>query len=87
MPHSPYRRVVYPPIDDLDEYRHILRQSRSQFEEGEKDMDAQESLLETGDNLLEHCDFLDEKLDIKGRIHFLCYDFDCQGGFEYPLTS
>lgn len=73
MPHSPYTDTVYPPIDDLDEYRRELRQSRSRYEEGlgEKDTYSVDALLDDGDNLLEHCDFLDTKLNIKVRIHLI----------------
>jgi hypothetical protein len=67
MPHSPYHTSVYPPLDDLEEYRDILRRARSRIEEGESYSEA--TLLDIGDNLLKYCDFLDTKLDIKIRIH------------------
>lgn len=70
MPLSPYHTVIYPPIHDLEECRRDLRQSRSEYESGECDNYA-EGLLECGENLLEHYDFLDQKLKIKVRVHLV----------------
>jgi len=66
---SPYHTVINPPIHDLEEYKRDLRQSRSRYESGEPDNYA-EGLFECGENLLEHCDFLDQKLKIKVRVHW-----------------
>ena len=65
MPHSPYRKTVYPPIRDLGEYERDLREHRSSYENEERDKFAEFALLEIGENLLAHCDFLDTKLGIK----------------------
>jgi hypothetical protein len=71
MPHSPYHNVVYAPINDLEGYRRDLRHARSHFEEGsEWRQDPEEELLGAAECLLDHCDFLETKLDIKVRIHF-----------------
>ncbi|KAL9131430.1 MAG: hypothetical protein Q9217_000644 [Psora testacea] len=67
MPHSPYRTTIYPPIQDLDEYRRDINKHRAQFENGEADRYAVEELLDLGEPLLEHCDFLETKLEIKKR--------------------
>ncbi len=69
MVHSPYRKTVYPPIQDLGEYRRELCQQRSRWEEGERDKYAEEALLGLGEALVDHCNFLDTKLDIKVCIH------------------
>ena len=68
MPHSPYRTTVYPPIKDLDGFRRDLNQHRADEENGESNKWARGELLEIGETLLEHCDFLEAKLDIKVRI-------------------
>lgn len=69
MPHSPYRKTVYPPIQDLREYRRKLAHHRASWEQ---DDDCQEEiLLNIGELLVEHCDFVETKLDIKVPIHLL----------------
>jgi hypothetical protein len=70
MPHSPYHDVVYPPIHDLEDYRRDLRQLRSGYERSERNEDTEYLLLECGDSLLEHCDFLNTKLEIKVRVYW-----------------
>jgi hypothetical protein len=70
MPHSPYDDAVYPPIQDLEEYRQDLRKLRSGFEEGERDKHMLHELLQCGESLLAHCDFLDKKLEIKIRVYW-----------------
>lgn len=67
MPHSPYEATVYPPIRDLDPYRRELIHARASQDSGVRDQDAEEALLENAESLLEHCDFLEVKLDMKVR--------------------
>ncbi len=69
MPHSPYRKIIYPPIGDVDEYRRELIVHRAGEDDGERDKDRAATLLDLGDTLVEHCDFLEEKLDIKVGIY------------------
>ena len=71
MPHSPYRKTVYPPIQDVDEYRRELIQHRANWECGERDKYLADSLLEIGETLVEHCEFLETKLVIKVRIYLI----------------
>lgn len=68
MPHSPYQTTVYAPINNLDSYRSDLNDHRNSLEDGERDKDRDELLLDIGEKLLEHCEFLEEKLRIKVRI-------------------
>lgn len=71
MPHSPYRKTIYPPISNLDEFRQGLAHHRVSWESGERDKQRDELLLDIGEVLVEHCDFLEEKLAIKVIIHLL----------------
>lgn len=71
MPHSPYSQIVYPPIRDLDEFRRDLNGHRVSWENDERDKERDELLLDIGESLIEHCDFLEEKLKIKVRIYLL----------------
>lgn len=64
----PYSKTVYPPILDLGEYRRELRQSRHNLENGE-DGGWEESLLDIGEVLIEHCEFQKTKLKIKVGVH------------------
>ena len=68
MPHSPYRKTVYEPIRNIDEYRNDLSRHRASWEDGERDKYRDEMLLDIGDSLMEQCDFLEGKLGIKVRI-------------------
>lgn len=65
MPHSPYTQIVYPPIKDLASYEQDLRSHRAQYDNDEEDYDAIYNLLNIGDDLLEQCKFLEEKLNMK----------------------
>ncbi len=65
MPHSPYQKIVYPPITDLNIFKKAYR---SLFHEGE-DVDVEGLLLE-GERLLEHCEFLEDRLSINVRDSF-----------------
>lgn len=69
MPQSPYRQTVYPPIQDVDQYRRELILHRASWEDGARDKDLVDSLLDTGERLGEHCEFLETKLDIKVRAY------------------
>ncbi|KAI9677486.1 MAG: hypothetical protein M1817_006440 [Caeruleum heppii] len=69
MPHSPYRKTVHAPLQDLSQHRHDLIQNRVRFEDGENDKFAEEVLLEIGEDLIQQCDFLADKLEIKRRDH------------------
>ncbi|KAL9043547.1 MAG: hypothetical protein Q9214_003269 [Letrouitia sp. 1 TL-2023] len=71
MPHSPYRKTIYPPISDLDEYKRGITQHRVSLESGERNKYWDEELLDIGELLVEHCDFLNRKLDVKVIIHLL----------------
>ena len=71
MPHSPYTRTVYPPLQDVDDLRQELNVHRVSWECGDEDKRLVEPLLEVGDDLIEHCDFLEAKLDIKVRIYLI----------------
>lgn len=71
MPQSPYRTTVYPSLNDLGYCRETLARQRLSYEDGERDKEAKVTLLDVGENLLEHCEFLEAKLDIKVRFHFL----------------
>ncbi|MCJ1246894.1 hypothetical protein MMC30_004105 [Trapelia coarctata] len=64
MPQSPYQQTVYPPIANLESYRYELRKARSRYEDGNR---LEDDTIDIGDLLLEHCDFLEAKLDIKKR--------------------
>ena len=81
MPHSPYQKTVYPAIKDLQEYRLELTRQRARLDDGELD---EQMLLVYAEILLDQCDFLDDKLDVKVRNPH--YHGDCQGGFTYPLA-
>ena len=69
MPHSPYRETVYPPIKDVDECRRDLHMYQAREERGERIGDNE--LLDFAEPLVEHCEFLEAKLDIKVRIYFI----------------
>jgi len=71
MPHSPYRTTVHPPINDLGYCRQTLTRQRLSYDDGQRDKEAEATLLGVGDDLLEHCEFLETKLDIKVRFHLL----------------
>lgn len=68
MPHSPYQTTVYAPINNLDSYSRDLSHHRNSLEDGEHDKYRDQLLLDIGEKLLEHCEFLEEKLEIKVRI-------------------
>lgn len=65
MPQSPFRKTLYPPIQDLDEFKTDLSKHRWELCQGQ-DVDREE-LLDVGDILFEHCEFLDKKLRTKVR--------------------
>ena len=69
MPQSPYRTTVYPPIQNVDEYKRELNHHRASWEDEERDKYRDEALLVIGEALVEHCNFLEEKLDIKVCIY------------------
>ena len=69
MPQSPYRETVYPPIQDVDEYRRDLNMYQACEDRGERIGDCE--LLEFAEPLVEHCEFLEAKLEIKVSIYFL----------------
>ena len=69
MPQSPYRETVYPPIQDVDEYRRDLNMYQAREDRGERIGDYE--LLEFAEPLVKHCEFLEAKLDIKVSIYFL----------------
>ncbi|ERF69901.1 hypothetical protein EPUS_05445 [Endocarpon pusillum Z07020] len=71
MPHSLYLKTVYPPIRNVDEYRQDLARYRAKWEDGEVDMERDEMLLDIGESLVEHFDFLETKLNIKVPTHLL----------------
>lgn len=70
MPQSPYRTTVYPPIQDVSEFRRDLQRHRVSWDNGDSgSWGGEESLLDIGETLVEHCDFLEEKLHVKVRIY------------------
>ena len=68
MAHSPYQTNVYPPIRNLAQHREILACSRDSYDDRKGLEDGGGDLLETGEALLKHCDFLARKLEIKVRV-------------------
>ena len=68
MPQSPYCTTIYPPINDLEEYRHDVRQGRIERDQGW--VDCTIDSLGLAESLLEHCDFLEDKLDARVSIYF-----------------
>ena len=68
MPHFPSHKLVHAPIQNLYVYRQNLGQFQTSIEDGQSDEDRDLGLLGIGELLLEHCDFLEAKLDIKVRI-------------------
>ena len=71
MPNSPYTKTVFPPIQDLGGFEQDLARHRIQFDDGENNKYAQEELLALGEPLLEHCYFLDEKLNHKVATYLI----------------
>lgn len=70
MPRSQYHDVDYPLIDDLEEYRQELRETRSMWDQDKLIRnDIAQSLLQIGEILLEYYDFLGQKHKFKVRIH------------------
>ncbi|KAL9607635.1 MAG: hypothetical protein Q9167_007469 [Letrouitia subvulpina] len=67
MPHSPFSETVYAPILDVDEYRRELAQHRASWENDESNEHRDQTLLDIGELLVEHCDFLEAMLNIKRR--------------------
>lgn len=65
MPQSPYQKTVYAPIDNLNEYTRDLTRLRVEYDIGDDDDGREITLLDIGDELLDHCRFLEEKLQIK----------------------
>lgn len=67
MPHSPYTysETIYPPISDLTQYKQDLVYHRVSIENFARDDEREDALLDIGDNLLKHCEFLEGKLNIK----------------------
>jgi len=61
MPQSSYRTIVYPPIQDVDEYRRELIHHRASWENDERDKHRNEATLDIGDVLVGHCDLLEKK--------------------------
>ncbi|KAK6442743.1 hypothetical protein LTR95_001026 [Oleoguttula sp. CCFEE 5521] len=64
---SPYTKVVQPPIRDFTFIVDDLKQYRVQYNRGDADEEAGLMVLEIAEQLLEHCDFLKVKLDMKRR--------------------
>ena len=71
MPHSPYHKTVYPQVHDVDSFRRELILHRESYENGERDKERDEQLLDIGEVLVEHCDFLEQKLLDKVHIYLL----------------
>ena len=67
MANSPYLKTINPPIQDLDYYSALVREYRAELDRGENNKYAQTELTDMAEHLLEHCDFLIEKLSIKVR--------------------
>ena len=70
-PHSPYTKAIFPPIGDLKSYKQALNHFRADFENQIRNKGAEEDLIGIGEDLLEHCEFLDEKLTVKVRVYRL----------------
>lgn len=69
MPHPPYTTTIYPPIEDLEEYKRDLRYWRSQYD---RNVTAEsgdvEVLMELGETLPTNANFLPRSFRV--RIHF-----------------
>lgn len=77
MPQSPYRTTVYPPIEHLDSFREILTRQRLSYDDDERDKEAEITLLDVGDDLLAHCDFLETKLNLKVCFSIFSDEANC----------
>lgn len=62
MPQSPYHTTVYPPTHDVVEYKRALVRHRASWEDGEREKERDELLLDIGEALAEHCDLLEKSL-------------------------
>lgn len=65
MPHSPHQKTIHAPIDNLGDYTSALARHRAEIEDDVRDKYRDETLLAISEELLEHCEFLEEKLRIK----------------------
>lgn len=65
MPHSPLIKAVRAPISLLQRYKTDLGHHRRAIEAGEIDTSREDYLLELGQDLFDHCEFLEDKLDAK----------------------
>ena len=65
--HSPFQKTVVPPDKNLEKYRKDVRYYRSQHDDNKDGLDkyAGPDLLDISETLLNHCEFLESKLDIK----------------------
>jgi hypothetical protein len=68
MSYSPYQKTVHAPIEDLNPYRSRVSQMRDRYEKGEMSREDQEVLICQADSLVQQCDFLGEKFDMKVGI-------------------
>ncbi|KAL8930438.1 MAG: hypothetical protein Q9208_000622 [Pyrenodesmia sp. 3 TL-2023] len=62
MPHSPLQKTVHAPINNLEYYKDELARHRCGINDGERDKDREEELLDIGQDLFDQCEFLEDKL-------------------------
>ena len=62
--------MVYSRNLNLNDYRGALASQRREFQDGEPDLEREESLLTDGEALLDECYFFRDKLDAKVRFSF-----------------
>ncbi|KAL8831873.1 MAG: hypothetical protein Q9191_000625 [Dirinaria sp. TL-2023a] len=67
MPHSPYNTTVYPPIRNFGDTKRDFGIHRGAFDNGDENEYREGELLDIGEALLDQCDFLEKKLNIKKR--------------------
>jgi len=58
-------KVIHPPISNLEDVSETIRGYRVELDRGENNKYAQSELTDLAEQLLDHCDFLSEKLGIK----------------------
>ncbi|MCJ1466701.1 hypothetical protein MMC07_005321 [Pseudocyphellaria aurata] len=69
MAHSPVTRVIYPPLNraDLQSYRNDIIVYERRLEEGERDKELPEVLMNDVSTLVDYAEFLEYKLEAKNR--------------------
>lgn len=70
-PHSPYQKTFYQPLSDrvMDSYREYIEECQRTIDNGERDKEMPQMLVDQGGWLIKQCDFLEEKLMTTVRIY------------------